>query len=276
MKNLDKALKNVDIYPGSPIIRNFSPTWTGEIASNKCSEFIYCLEGGFVCTVGAHNYLVKPGQMVLMPQGISHACWSLPAVPAKCIFFSFRVLCEGEDLFSRLGMTSDGHVIDLPREAVLQCCKAMTDSPLSTDKVPFYLMLSAQLSIVIAMYVKARIASENATTAFSKVIAFMQAHITEDVSLEQLAGLFHWHPDYFSRKFKENVGVSPIRYFAEMRASHAANLLLTTHLSIEEVAKTVGFSNIYYFRSFFLKHIGIRPEAYKKAFQKPSDLTLCI
>lgn len=272
MKNLNLALKNIDIYPASPRIVSFPPIWTGVSENSKLSQFIYCLEGGFVCTVGSNNYLVNAGQMVLTPQGVPHACWALPGIPPKCIFFVFRALSDGKDIFTHLGMTEDNHVVSLPKEAVLNCCSSITDSPLSAETVPYYLILSAQLSTIIAMYVKARVSAENVTSVFHDEIAFMKAHISEDVSLTELAALSHLHPDYFSRKFKEIVGISPIRYFAEMRASHAANLLLTTTMSTEQVSKAVGFSSVYYFASFFKKHIGIRPEAYKKVFQPPVAL----
>jgi AraC-like DNA-binding protein len=92
---------------------------------------------------------------------------------------------------------------------------------------------------------------------------------TERLTLEDLAGIVHLHPNYFSELFKTVVGVSPLRYLAQYRLDRARELLLSTHLTMREIAAAVGFGDAFYFSRAFRRAEGVSPTAYRMAEQSP-------
>ena len=67
-------------------------------------------------------------------------------------------------------------------------------------------------------------------------------------------------------------GITPMKYFAHMRAKHAAKLLKTTEMSITQVAAATGFSDMYYFIKYFERYMGISPKQYREVICRPADL----
>lgn len=74
---------------------------------------------------------------------------------------------------------------------------------------------------------------------------------------------------YFSRKFKEQTGQNFSEFLERARLERATELLLTSDLSLNEIADQVGFNDYSYFSSRFKKNYGIGPLIYKQ--QKKGD-----
>jgi len=64
--------------------------------------------------------------------------------------------------------------------------------------------------------------------------------------------------------FKNWSGKTPVDYRNELRTTAAASLLVSTSLSIAEIAFKTGFEDQYYFSRVFKKNIGVSPTAYRK------------
>lgn len=67
----------------------------------------------------------------------------------------------------------------------------------------------------------------------------------------------------FNHLFKETVGISPQKYYNEIRMENASVLLKETDLSITEIALKTGFSDPLYFGQRFKKFFGVSPKQYR-------------
>ena len=74
------------------------------------------------------------------------------------------------------------------------------------------------------------------------------------------------------RVFMANVGQSPIDYLTDYRISEACYLLKNSHLSIAEIAVSVGFFDQFYFSRVFKKVKGVPPSRYLTALEKNPQL----
>lgn len=92
-----------------------------------------------------------------------------------------------------------------------------------------------------------------------------------DLNLKTLAVQHKISTSYLSHIFKENVGVSLMRYLLECRVNAAKEFLAKTSLSVSEVAKKSGFNDCSNFSRTFKREIGYSPRQYRKMQQFPDQ-----
>ena len=80
---------------------------------------------------------------------------------------------------------------------------------------------------------------------------------------QELAELCGMSPDYFIRRFRAAVGLTPARYGMERRIAVAAQKLAGSALSIDEIADALGFTDRFHFSRVFKTSLGLPPAAYR-------------
>ncbi|MDO4174905.1 MAG: AraC family transcriptional regulator [Eubacteriales bacterium] len=105
-------------------------------------------------------------------------------------------------------------------------------------------------------------AASNAS--IDRAIRFMECHLTENISLDEIAAHVGLSKYYFNRLFSRYTGMTPHRYFINMRVQYAKRLLLTTYASVEEVAEACGFDNPSNFIRLFKHIVHMTPSAFRK------------
>lgn len=94
------------------------------------------------------------------------------------------------------------------------------------------------------------------------VIEYLNAHIQEDISHDEIAKRYRIHPGYLSRLFKQEMGETMSDYLLRIRIEKAAVLLKEGRYKIGEVASMVGYSASSYFSLMFKKYTGCSPREY--------------
>ncbi|MFC5650685.1 helix-turn-helix domain-containing protein [Paenibacillus solisilvae] len=95
------------------------------------------------------------------------------------------------------------------------------------------------------------------------VMQWIEAHYSEEVTLERVAEAIHLSPSYVSRVFREETGSSMIDYLTARRMKQACRLLQTTRLPVDQIGVKVGMPNVSYFIQSFKKVIGTTPLKYR-------------
>ena len=96
------------------------------------------------------------------------------------------------------------------------------------------------------------------------VRAHLHHHVAEPVSLAELAAIAALSPSYLVRAFKAHVGVPPHRYLVGLRVELARELLLTSSLSITQIAHRVGFASPSHFITRFQAAWGTTPFRFRR------------
>lgn len=98
--------------------------------------------------------------------------------------------------------------------------------------------------------------------------AYAAAHLSEDISLNQLARQFYVNVSYLSNLFKEQMGENYTDYVARLRIEAAERMLRNPSVSIGEVGERIGYQDQRYFSQFFKKHTGMTPSAFRQNAEK--------
>ncbi|WP_409341766.1 helix-turn-helix domain-containing protein [Paenibacillus sp. MBLB4367] len=99
---------------------------------------------------------------------------------------------------------------------------------------------------------------------FWQVIRYVHLHYREEMTLDHLAGIFHYNASHLSELFKIRIGQTFVHFLQGLRIRHACGLLSSTELSVAAIAYEVGFGSFQTFSRTFLKIKGIQPTAYRK------------
>ncbi len=100
-------------------------------------------------------------------------------------------------------------------------------------------------------------------TRLHYVLAYIQQHLTERISIDTLSTKAYLSRNTFFRWFKEQFGVTPVEYINRERIKYAKQLLSNGKESISHIALQCGFSDVNYFVRLFRKMEGITPGVYQ-------------
>jgi len=137
---------------------------------------------------------------------------------------------------------------------------------------PFLLMSKtyALLGIISKYCISSDSASKagmNSSDITMQLTDYIEAHYREDLSVESVSGYFKYSPTYFSRLFKESLGVTFHSYLNFVRASHAAEQLSSGKTNLTDCAFDNGFPNVKSFINTFKKLYGCTPGSFLNSKQ---------
>jgi transcriptional regulator GlxA family with amidase domain len=95
---------------------------------------------------------------------------------------------------------------------------------------------------------------------------FLYEHVSDDVSIETLAGRAGMGPRNFIRRFKAATGRLPRAYVQMLRVWTAKGLLERGAASVQAVSSTIGYEDVAFFRALFKRHTGMTPAEYRQRF----------
>jgi AraC family transcriptional regulator len=105
-----------------------------------------------------------------------------------------------------------------------------------------------------------------ATWQMRVVIAYIEEHLTEQISLVTLARLARLSQHHFCRAFKQSFGIPPHKYHLNRRMQHAKALLSNRANSITEIGLRLGYSNSSSFTLAFRKITRQSPSRFRRSF----------
>jgi AraC-like DNA-binding protein len=95
---------------------------------------------------------------------------------------------------------------------------------------------------------------------------FLDAHLDEPLTLNDIARQAYLSKFHFLRVFKAAFDDTPLRYLRRRRLEAAERLLARTDLSVTAVCYRVGFESLGSFSSLFRRHAGLSPNAFRRRY----------
>ncbi|MDF2513227.1 MAG: putative response regulatory protein [Herbinix sp.] len=97
-----------------------------------------------------------------------------------------------------------------------------------------------------------------------ELMRYIRKNYRQEISLEILGEQFQMNGVYLGQIFRNEVGITFLKYLTNYRVEEAKRLLQKGNMNVSEVAEHVGYKTSQYFSQIFVKAVGITPQEYKK------------
>lgn len=132
--------------------------------------------------------------------------------------------------------------------------------------------ISAQIHIILGELLAPDIGSlDPVSQVVARAISFMENRFLDDISIKDIADAAYYSENQFRRIFEGATHFTPHAYLRKLRITYAEELLLSTNMTIEDIAEKCGFDNTTTFIRSFKQLCGCAPGQYRKK-KKASEL----
>ncbi|MCS0599466.1 GlxA family transcriptional regulator [Massilia agri] len=118
-----------------------------------------------------------------------------------------------------------------------------------------------------AQFIDRPLPASPAAGRFSELLAWIDAHLAEEHSIDALAARVAMSRRNFTRHFRQATGTTVKQWLLKQRLLHAQRLLETSEASVERVAQAAGFGNALALRQHFRSAFRTSPSDYRKRFR---------
>lgn len=231
-----------------------SSIWNFKEHCHDCIELIYFLYGNARVITGGKSVQASFYDMIVYPKGKPHT-ESLQFDHHQeiiCIWVDVPGL-EIQDIM-RI-QDKDAHLKWL-MEAIHTEYKSKTPSKALIDHYVKSVML-----LIGRFYFE----KQTQDDMISRVILYMQDHLTETISVQQLADMVYVSKSYLSRAFKQKTGLSLMEYLNSLRMEAAKAMLAASNMNTEEIAYRTGYHSTKFFYRAFRAYTGMSTREYRKS-----------
>lgn len=116
-------------------------------------------------------------------------------------------------------------------------------------------------------YKEAPFEKSHADELILKAQIYMENRLSDNLLLSDVASHAGMSLRNFKRRFKNATGESPLIYLQRLRMEKAKHILESRNPRIEDLATTVGYEDIGFFRKLFTRYTGVSPSDYRKRFR---------
>lgn len=109
-----------------------------------------------------------------------------------------------------------------------------------------------------------------APVVLRRVREYVEAHLEQDLTIEDLAAVAGLSPYHFARAFKRSTGFGPYRYVLRRRTERAKRLLAAGKIPLSDVAQACGFGSQSHFSARFREVTGVTPRQFGRCFHDRS------
>ncbi len=275
-ENIGDYLKNIscsqEYHP-----RDANSIFCFPYESHKFMEFAIQISGWSVITLNKNGYVLKKNQMILIDKNTEHRLLidfhqSDPVVmlwiattndtvrPGVTTYASGIVEKRWAlDIIAPAGFLLDGILREIS-----------TNLPDKNKAICSYLSTYLILLIRKITFSNKIWDSDRKMSVVRKVQEYILDNISRKISLQELSDIVSLSPSYLCRVFKHCTGTTVFQYILDTRIRLATQCLVSSDLTLAEIAEKFGFYDQFHFSKVFKTYTHISPSSYITAYRKIS------
>ena len=231
---------------------------------------LYVNKGKFFLEQYDKSYVLEEGQYLLLDKRFPHTYYFRKDTISE-IFWMHISGTQTMDMVNRIQTLQPLPVIGINSQIAQlleQCISTMRSVDCSLFSVGAGI-ISALYTVMNDLYdekLNEGCPPEEAAfrSEFEKIMDFaVDRNQLSQLSLDAICNRMHMNKFYFSHKFKEYYGISPMKYVAALKLEKAKQFLRSTDMKVVTIAQLCGFSSNSYFSNVFRKEFGMTPEQYR-------------
>ncbi|TKG91579.1 AraC family transcriptional regulator [Puteibacter caeruleilacunae] len=263
--DMDNFLRKLDIeiFDGRP--SKLSKEWQMENDNTPYARLYYIKKGTGTMTTHGEHFTFKPNHLYLVPPRGNLAYNYIADLEIWWVHFTIKIF-DSIDLFDYLSYDIEHVPINIAYTEEEMKQLVMT---VKSNDVQSHLIGNGLLLKLIGPYFSDQhnnpcdIKMEK-IKRLAPAISYIDNHLAEKITLEQLASEVRYERTYFSTIFKETFNISPSHFIMRKRIERAMFMLETTNYILEEIAERLGFSDAYHLSKTFKQFTGYAPTVYRK------------
>jgi len=270
----------------------YAPHYIGLVESHDFWEMVYVNSGTIQCNAGPLTLELKQGQAVFHPPMEPHQLVSIGR-DSSIVILSFTCPAMQSELFR-------GRVIPLDRMQRELVSSIYTEGqklfqPPYNELYQPRLRLAAdmpyggmqlirnQLEILIILLQRSKLAKEEPAkasvqemargnlysreTVVNSVVAILRANLDRNLCLNDIAHGLNFSPSYLQKVFREEMRMSIMKYYRNLKIAEAKKLISSGVHSFTEISEMLGFSSVHHFSNVFRKAVKMTPTEYRHSVQ---------
>ena len=239
----------------------FGHTSTGLHHYHNLFEFYFLCEGSCSYFIDNKSYDLKPGDIVLIPNGVIHKTkYDAGSHSRKLMIFSKHYIPKSAiPALSNIRYVYRNENIEPEIREILQKIEDeyKCQDEFSADALKSYLKL---LFLLMARNPNLAYKDGSSSAFIEDAVKYIQKNYASEITLSALAEMHSVSPEHLSRRFKKETGFGFNEYLTLIRLQKAESILSENPgVTVSEVAYSCGFNDSNYFSDRFKKEYGMPP-----------------
>lgn len=227
---------------------------------------IFVIKGEGRLNQNGQTYHLKPNDLFCLFPNTTHEYYTLKHAPMLTVWVAFDGR-QVNELLARAGLhPAQPYATQALSEELTDCltafferCREAGNKATDLFRLRFFYSLFEHLASA-----KAGGLLDNGTESWLKRgMEYIQMHYAQGITIENICASISVDRTHFTKKFTERYGLSPGRYMQQLKMSEAKRLLTETDYKLTEVAKQVGYPDLFSFSKGFKKAYGVPPSRYR-------------
>ena len=243
--------------------RTVAPRW--RIRRRRILDHLFYLVVGSACEglVGDRPVRLEPGDFLWVGPGVPHEFWSPPGLPPMTFYYLEFCVLEGD---THVRLAEDVILLEDAwelREHLEQAVdEQQTALPHRSQRIRGLLTL-----LCVGVFRLGSGREQKGPTLNGaqrrRLSRFARERVAQRPTPADLASEVRLSPDYFARVFRRTYGVAPRTWLLRERLRAAALRLVESDSNITEIARELGYGDVYLFSRQFKRMHGCSPRAYR-------------
>lgn len=249
---------------------------------HAAAEIIMPTEGTYIVYVNNTRYVLEKNDILFISIGELHEMPKQTPGKRMILQFDFSLISNLKDFNASLSVLQsikcitpksdpDIHsaivklVLDIRHES--ETDNAFKNGFMYSKLLQIYVLIARKYMNMASLFPDVTPTKQREYTAkFSQIFAYINAHYTQELTLDELAYHAGFSKFHFSRLFKQFTNKSLYDYLNQKRISAAEVLLLNPNLSVTEVSLQAGFNSMSTFNRAFKNFKGCTPTEFKNLY----------